>query len=57
MIRYFLQKPELSSYQKWQLIADLLDSLEHDFLEAFPNEPPIFLQGFRETLFALVTQP
>jgi hypothetical protein len=57
MIRYFLQKPELSSYQKWQLIADLLDCLEHDFQEAFPNEPPIFLQGFRESLFELVTKP
>jgi hypothetical protein len=54
VLRYFLQKPGLSSYQKWQLIAKVLDSLEHDFQEAFPNEPPIFLQGFRETLFALV---
>ena len=57
MLRYFLQKPGLSSYQKWQLIAKVLDSLEHDFQEAFPNEPPIFLQGFREALFELVIKP
>jgi hypothetical protein len=57
MVRYLLQKPGLSSYQKWQLIAKVLDSLEHDFQETFPNEPTIFPQGFRETLFALVTQP
>jgi hypothetical protein len=57
VLRYFLQKPGLSSYQKWQLIAKVLDSLEHDFQEAFPNEPPIFTQGFRESLFTLVTQP
>ena len=57
MVRYLLQKPELSSYQKWQLIAEALDSLEHDFLETFPNEPPIFAQGFREALFELVIKP
>ena len=54
MVRYLLQKPELSSYLKWQLVADLLDSLEHDYLEIFPNEPPVFPQGFREALFELV---
>ena len=57
MIRYFLQKPGLSSYQKWQLIAKILDSLEHDYQEAFPNEPPVFPQGFREALFELVIRP
>ena len=51
--RSYIDAPE----KPWQLIAKVLDSLEHDFQEAFPNEPPIFLQGFRETLFALVTQP
>ena len=54
VLRYFLQKPELSSYLKWQLVAELLDSLERDFLETFPNEPPVFPQGFREALFELV---
>ena len=57
MVRYHLLNPELSTYQKWQLIAEALDSLEHDFQETFPNEPTIFPQGFRESLFELVIKP
>lgn len=54
MVRYFLRKPDMPAYRKWQLIADLLDRLEEDYLKAFPDETPIFDEGFKETLLKLV---
>ncbi len=54
MVRYFLRKPNLTDYHKWQLIADLLDCLEEDYLTEFPDEVPIFAKGFKETLRKLV---
>ena len=49
-MRYFLKKPDLPVYRKWELIAELLDRLEADYQRAYPDEPPIFDEGFKETL-------
>ena len=49
-VRYFLKKPDMPVYRKWELIAELLDKLETDYLKAYPDESPIFDEGFKETL-------
>ena len=49
-VRYFLKKPRLIAYRKWELIAEVLDRLEEDYLKAYPDEPPVFDEGFKETL-------
>ena len=54
MVRYFLRKPDMPAYRKWQLIANLLDCLEEDYLKAFPDEFPVFAEGFKESLRKLV---
>ena len=54
MDRYFLRKPDLPGYRKWQLLAELLDRLEEDYLTVFPDEAPIFDNGFKEALRELV---
>ena len=53
-MRYFLKKPQLRLYRKWELIAELLDRLEEDYLSAYPDEPPVFDEGFKEALRKLV---
>jgi hypothetical protein len=53
-VRYFLKKPRLPLYRRWELIAEVLDRLESDYLRTFPDEPPIFEEGFKEALRKLV---
>jgi hypothetical protein len=53
-VRYFLKRPRLPLYRKWELIAELLDRLEEDYLKAYPDEPPVFEEGFKEALCKLV---
>jgi len=49
-----LRKPRLPTYRKWELIADLLDKLEEDYLKEYPDEKPVFEEGFRESLRNLI---
>ena len=53
-VRYFLRKPRLPTYRKWELLADLLDKLEEDYLKEYPDEKPVFEEGFRESLRNLI---
>ena len=53
-MRYFLKKSRLSRYRKWELIAELLDRLEADYLRAYPDEEPVFEEGFKDALWRLI---
>ncbi|MBQ9525738.1 MAG: hypothetical protein IJR69_11590 [Bacteroidaceae bacterium] len=44
----------MPAYRKWELIADLLDKLEEDYLKSHPDEPPLFDEGFKESLRNLI---
>ena len=54
VVRFFLKKPKFPAYRKWELIAELLDKLEEDYLKDHPDEPPIFDEGFSESLRKLL---
>lgn len=53
-MRYFLKQPRLPLYRKWELIAEALDRLEEDYLKAYPDEVPVFEEGFKEALWKLI---
>ena len=53
-VRYFLRKKRLPAYRKWELIAELLDKLEEDYLKEYPDESPVFKEGFKEALRDMV---
>lgn len=54
VVRYFLKKPKLTAYRKWELVAETLDRIEADYLEAYPDELPVFEKGFNEALRQLI---
>jgi len=49
-----LRKKRLPAYRKWELIAELLDKLEEDYLKEYPDEKPVFEKGFKESLREMV---
>ena len=55
-MRYLLsqQKRPLSRSQKWLLIARLLDALEKDFHEIYPDSVSPFAEGYEEALRELL---
>ena len=54
LVRYFLRKPDVPIYRKWELIAEVLDRLEDDYLKEYPDEPPIVDEGFKAALRKLM---
>lgn len=53
-VRYFMRKKSLPTYRKWEMIAELLDKLEEDYLKEYPDENPVFEKGFKEALRKMV---
>lgn len=55
-VRYLIaqQRRPLTRRQKWLLIDRLLDALEHDFRQIYPDSPPPFPEGFEESLIQLL---
>ena len=53
-VRYFMRKKSLPTYRKWEMIAELLDKLEEDYLKEYPDENPVFEEGFKEALRDMV---
>jgi hypothetical protein len=43
-----------SPKERLQFYTRLFDALEHDFLDAFPEEEPIFKKGMEEELERLI---
>lgn len=40
--------------EKWLFIAELLDALEADYRQVYPDDDPPFEEGFRESLRHLI---
>ena len=56
-MRYIIcqQRRPLSCYQKWLMIARLLDALERDYREVYPeDENKPFPEGFEESLIRMI---
>jgi hypothetical protein len=56
-VRYLLsqQKRPLTRRQKWLLIARLLDALEHDYRQVYPDDTSPFTEGYEESIRKLMT--
>ncbi|SNU03276.1 hypothetical protein SAMN06298211_101462 [Prevotellaceae bacterium MN60] len=56
-VRFLLsqQKRPLTRRQKWLLIARLLDALEHDYRQVYPDDMSPFDEGYEESIRKLMT--
>ena len=56
-VRYILcqRKRPLTPRQKWLMIARLLDALEHDYQEVYPDDTSPFDEGYEESIRKLMT--
>ena len=56
-VRFLLsqQKRPLTRRQKWLLIARLLDALECDYQQIYPDDNPPFDEGYEESIRKLMT--
>lgn len=58
-VRFLLsqQKRPLTRRQKWLLIARLLDALEHDYQEIYPDDNSPFEEGYEGNMRGLMGAP